>query len=57
MSGCEHYNLTGDEGPIADLGRWPTRWRCDTCDAVIHEVPCACDQCPELPRSEEGTDA
>lgn len=30
---CEHYLAsTGDEGPVAELGRMPIRWRCDVCN-------------------------
>ena len=36
-SRCSHNSLTGDEGPISDLGRWPIRWRCDECGAVVTE--------------------
>lgn len=42
---CEHHSESGDEGPVADLGRWPTRWRCDGCDRVRHDDPCLCDEC------------
>lgn len=47
---CPHDSMTGDEGPVADLGRWPNRWRCDQCSAIIRtrsEVKegAFCDQC------------
>jgi hypothetical protein len=29
--------MSGDEGPVRDLGRMPVRWRCDTCDAVVYD--------------------
>lgn len=32
---CPHDSLSGAEGPVAELGRMPTRWRCDECGAVI----------------------
>lgn len=35
---CPHDSLSGDEGPIVELGRMPTRWRCDECGTIIHEV-------------------
>lgn len=34
---CPHDSLSGDEGPVRDLGRMPVRWRCDECDAVIRQ--------------------
>lgn len=34
---CTHPSLTGDEGPIAELGRYPVRWKCDTCGAIVHQ--------------------
>lgn len=33
--GCRHDSLSGDEGPISELERWPTRWRCDSCGAAV----------------------
>lgn len=36
---CPHDSLSGDEGPVAELGRMPLRWRCDECGAVINEAP------------------
>ncbi|MCP3810803.1 hypothetical protein NLX62_00350 [Mycobacteriaceae bacterium Msp059] len=36
---CQHPSLSGDEGPIALLGRMPTRWQCDECGAIIHDPP------------------
>ena len=36
---CEHLSLSGDEGPIAELDRMPTRWRCDECGTIIHDEP------------------
>ena len=33
---CAHdLSLTGAEGPIRDLGRWPVLWTCDTCGATV----------------------
>lgn len=33
---CAHdLSLTGAEGPIAELGRWPILWNCDTCGATL----------------------
>lgn len=32
---CPHDSLSGDEGPIEQLGRMPNRWRCDQCDVVV----------------------
>jgi hypothetical protein len=34
---CDHPSLSGDEGPIALLGRWPRRWRCDSCGEVTYD--------------------
>lgn len=34
---CAHDSLSGDEGPVRELGRMPVRWRCDECNAVIHQ--------------------
>ncbi len=31
---CEHLSWSGDEGPIAELGRMPLRWKCDECGLV-----------------------
>lgn len=36
---CPHDSLSGDEGPIAELGRWPMRWRCDECGAIKYDKP------------------
>jgi hypothetical protein len=33
---CPHDSQSGDEGPIATLGRWPKRWRCDGCGKVLN---------------------
>jgi hypothetical protein len=35
---CTHESLSGDEGPIEALGRWPTRWRCDGCGAIVNDA-------------------
>lgn len=35
MSDCPHDSLSGDEGPVRDLGRLPIRWRCDECGAIV----------------------
>ena len=35
---CPHVSLSGDEGPIDELGRWPLVWKCDSCGARIHEA-------------------
>lgn len=32
--GCPHDSWSGDEGPVALLGRMPVRWRCDGCGLV-----------------------
>ena len=47
---CPHDSLSGDEGPVADLGRMPLWWRCDACDAVLllSDKPPMCD-CPMNP--------
>lgn len=37
MSDCPHDSLSGDEGPVRELGRMPVRWRCDECDAIVHD--------------------
>jgi hypothetical protein len=34
---CPHDSLSGDEGPVRDLGRMPERWRCDECGAIVHD--------------------
>ena len=34
---CPHLSMTGDEGPVELLGRWPKRWKCDACGAVVHD--------------------
>ena len=34
---CPHDSLSGDEGPVAELGRMPTRWRCDECGAIVSD--------------------
>lgn len=44
MSECPHDSMSGDEGPVALLGRMPVRWRCETCGAIVHDdsaVRCA----------------
>jgi hypothetical protein len=38
VHGCDHASESGDEGPIADLGRMPTRWRCDSCGRVREDT-------------------
>jgi hypothetical protein len=37
MDDCLHDSLSGDEGPVALLGRMPVRWRCDECDAIVYD--------------------
>ncbi|MDF2554149.1 MAG: hypothetical protein K0R60_44 [Microbacterium sp.] len=33
---CGHdWSLTGAEGPVVDLGRWPILWTCDVCGATV----------------------
>jgi hypothetical protein len=32
---CPHDSLSGDEGPVDELGRMPQRWRCDQCGAIL----------------------
>jgi hypothetical protein len=34
---CPHISLSGDEGPISELGRTPKRWRCDECGEVVND--------------------
>lgn len=34
---CPHVSLSGDEGPISELGRMPKRWRCDECGEVVND--------------------
>ncbi len=34
---CAHPSADGDEGPVADLGRMPTRWRCHACGQVFED--------------------
>ena len=34
---CPHLSISGDEGPMSELGRWPVRWKCDSCGAVWDE--------------------
>lgn len=35
---CAHeLSLTGAEGPVRLLGRWPILWTCDTCGATVHQ--------------------
>lgn len=36
---CPHDSLSGDEGPVRELGRMPVRWRCDECDAIVYDDP------------------
>jgi hypothetical protein len=36
---CPHDSESGNEGPIAELGRWPRRWRCDSCGRVRVDPP------------------
>ena len=35
---CRHDSLSGDEGPVAQLGRMPEQWRCDECGAVVTDA-------------------
>jgi hypothetical protein len=37
MTDCPHDSLSGDEGPVAELGRMPVRWRCDECDTIVYD--------------------
>jgi hypothetical protein len=37
---CPHDSLSGNEGPVRELGRMPVRWRCDACGAIVR--PCSC---------------
>ena len=32
---CAHETLTGAEGPLDVLGRWPVLWSCDWCGATL----------------------
>lgn len=34
---CQHDPLSGDEGPVAELGRMPTRWKCDECGTIVND--------------------
>lgn len=34
---CPHDSETGDEGPVALLGRMPRLWRCDGCGRIRHD--------------------
>lgn len=47
LTGCPHHSLSGDEGPVALLGRMPLRWRCDECGTIIHDHQegCLCAKC------------
>lgn len=37
---CAHdHSLTGAEGPVRDLGRWPVLWTCDECGALVSDIP------------------
>lgn len=47
---CPHDSLSGDEGPIAELGRYPHRWRCDECGQPHVDV--VIDDGPPIPMSE-----
>jgi rubredoxin len=35
---CPHDSLSGDEGPVAELGRMPVHWRCDECGAPVRDA-------------------
>lgn len=37
MSTCPHDSLSGDEGPVRELGRMPVRWRCDECETIVND--------------------
>lgn len=32
---CEHVSMSGAEGPVITLGRWPVLWSCDSCGVTI----------------------
>ena len=32
---CEHLSMSGAEGPVLTLGRWPILWSCDSCGVTI----------------------
>lgn len=34
---CQHDSLSGNEGPIAELGRMPVRWKCDNCGTIVND--------------------
>ncbi len=34
---CSHPSQSGDEGPVALLGRSPHRWRCDVCEEILYD--------------------
>lgn len=35
---CPHLSWSGDEGPVALLGRMPRRWKCDGCGMLREEI-------------------
>jgi rubrerythrin len=43
---CRHDSLSGDEGPVRELGRMPVRWRCDECDAIVYDDVNTLADCP-----------
>lgn len=43
---CPHDSHTGDEGPVALLGRQPRRWTCDSCGEVLEDPPIVPDREP-----------
>lgn len=63
---CAHdLSLSGAEGPIAVLGRWPILWTCDGCGATVldqstelgdSEVEDICEECGRLHYPHEHRD-
>lgn len=39
---CTHPSLSGAEGAVVEMGRWPVLWQCDTCGVLIVDVINAC---------------
>lgn len=50
---CEHVSMSGAEGPVLTLGRWPVLWRCDSCGVTIRydTTPLAQTATPDTPAS------
>jgi len=54
---CDHASESGDEGPIADLGRMPKRWRCDSCGRVRCDAEPWPFKAGTIVRDEDGAEA